>query len=196
MLESLVRALRLDEDERAHLFYLAHQHAPPEPLSARESISPSMRRFLDGLENRPAYVLGRRWDVLAWNTAACAVFGDFASLSSRERNMIWRLFATPGYRQLLDDWEGLARRVLGQFRANVGRYLSDPSFAELINELNAISPEFRAWWPDHVVHGSPDGLKIFNHPTRGRLVFEHLTLQLLDAPDLKVVIYSLVEPCG
>ena len=64
---------------------------------------------------------------------------------------------------------------------------------ELIQDLMLRSPEFRAWWPDHEVLGTPEGHKTFNHPQAGYLMFEHFTFQVFDAPDLKVNVYTPLD---
>ncbi|HEX6482725.1 MAG TPA: helix-turn-helix transcriptional regulator [Ktedonobacteraceae bacterium] len=193
VLESLVQALRLNANEREHLFFLAHQQPPPERAMEPETVSPTLQRFLDHQGLSPALVLGPRWDTVAWNEAARVVFGDFRQMTTRERNAVWRLFTSPPYRQLLVDWEGDARRLLAQFRASCGRYPGDPRLRELIQDLLMRSPEFRAWWPDHEVLGAPEGHKTVNHPQAGYLMFEHLTFQMFDAPDLIVNVYTPLD---
>jgi transcriptional regulator with XRE-family HTH domain len=190
VLERLVQALRLNINEREHLFFLAHQQSPPARAPEIETVSPTLQHFLDHQQLSPASVLGRRWDVIAWNEAAEVVFGDFGQMTAFERNTVWRIFTSPAHRRILVDWEGHARRVLAQFRATCGRYPGDPRLAELIQALMQRSPEFRAWWPDHEVLGTPEGRKTFDHPQVGLLTFEHLTFQVFDAPDLKVNIYT------
>ncbi len=192
VLESIAAALRLTPDERRHLFLLADQPLGAALSPASETVSAAHQRVLDGLGVNPAYMTGRRSDILAWNRAATAVLGDFAALPARERNTIWRLFATADC-HLFADWEDLAQRALAQFRADSARYVGDPWFAELIDDLQRVSPEFRAWWPRHDVLGMPDGRKVLNHPTAGRLALEHTTFQVPDAPDLKLVVYTPLE---
>jgi hypothetical protein len=193
VLESLVHTLHLNANEREHLFFLAHQQPPPERTMEPESVSPTLQRFLDHQGLSPAFVLGPRWDVVAWNEAARVVFGDYGQMTTRERNAVWRLFTSTTHRHLLVNWEGHARRVLAQFRATCGRYPGDPRLTELINDLMLRSPEFRAWWPDHEVLGAEEGQKTFNHPQVGYLMFEHLTFQVFDAPDLKVNVYTPLD---
>ena len=193
VLESLVQALHLNVNEREHLFFLAHQQPPPARAKEMETVSPTLQHFLDHQGLSPAFVLGRRWDVVAWNEAARVVFGDFGQMTAFERNSVWRMFTSSAHRHRLVDWEGHARRVLAQFRATCGRYPGDPRLTELIQELMLRSPEFRAWWPDHEVLGTPEGQKTFDHPQAGYLMFEHLTFQVFDAPDLKVNVYTPLE---
>lgn len=193
VLERLVQALHLNGNEREHLFFLAHQQPPPTRLMETETVSPTLQHFLDHQHLSPAFVLGRRWDVVAWNDAARVVFGDYEQMTTFERNSVWRIFTSAAHRHMLVDWEGHARRVLAQFRATCGRYPGDPRLIELIQDLMLRSPEFRAWWPDHEVLGTPEGHKTFNHPQVGVLMFAHLTFQVFDAPDLKVNVYTPLE---
>src|SRR5258707_13973429 len=88
VLESLVQALHLHAQEREHLFLLAHQQPPPERAMEPETVSPTLQRFLDHQGLSPAFVLGRRWDVVAWNEAARVVFGDFPQMTTHERNAV------------------------------------------------------------------------------------------------------------
>ena len=155
VLESLVQVLQLDASEREHLYLLACQHLPPELPLVNETVSPILQHFLDHLGTCPAYVTGQRWDIVAWNEAACAAFGDFRKMTERERNIVWRAFTSPTYRQLLVDWEGLAQHILARFRASCRRFLGDPWLTELIEDLTLSSPEFREWWPRHDVQGTP-----------------------------------------
>src|SRR5260370_32520294 len=67
VLESLARVLRLTPNERRHLFLLAGQPLPPSASPAEESIGSALQHVLDDLNPSPAYVLGRRYDYLAWN---------------------------------------------------------------------------------------------------------------------------------
>ena len=128
VLESLVQALHLHTHERAHLFFLAHQQPPPERAMEPETVSPTLQRFLDHQGLSPAFVIGRRWDVVAWNEAARVVFGDYSQMTTHERNTVWRIFTSPTHRHQLVDWEGYARRVLAQFRATMA-LISHPARA-------------------------------------------------------------------
>jgi hypothetical protein len=91
------------------------------------------------------------------------------------------------------DWDKHARRILAQFRTSYGRFPGDPWMTELINDLLAASPEFRAWWSDHEVLRGPEGKKVLNHPQAGYLAFEHLMFQMYDEPDLKVIVYTPIN---
>lgn len=190
VLERLVQVLCLDVNERNHLFLLAQQQPPPPLLQETEIVSPALQHFLDQFGARPAFVSGRRWDILAWNDAADALYGDHSRMTSRERNTIWGIFTNPLARQFIVNWESDARHLLAQFRNSCARHPGDPRLTELIQDLMLASPEFRAWWPDHEIHSGQEGQKTLNHPQVGYLQFERLTFQVFDTPELKITVYT------
>jgi len=158
-----------------------------------ESISPALQQLLSDLNPSPAYVLGRRYDYLAWNEAADALFSISEVISDTSspyaRNIVWRFFTNPTTRER-PNWEVVARATLAEFRAANARYPGDPWFEELIEDLKQVSPEFCRWWPHHDVRSSLDGHKTIEHPTLGSLEFEHFTLQVLTNPDIRIMIYT------
>ena len=187
LLESLVRTLQLDENERTHLFLLARRQPPPVETFSHTTISPTLQNFLDQLGTSPAYVVDARFNVLAANKACRVVFGSSETMSERERNSIWRLFTSPTFEKNA-EWEEFARLLLAQFRAEYGRFIEDPWWAEQIAELSRISPEFRELWARHEVINTPEGRKVMHHALVGKLAFEFLMLQRVDASDLRVLI--------
>ena len=139
----------------------------------------------------PAYVLGRRWDLLAWNSAAELVFSFSEIAPPHTRNYLWRTFTHPALRRN-PQWETLARSLTAQFRAVSGRYPDDSGFSELVADLRRMSEEFRLWWSSHDVRAAVDGHKTMHHPVLGTLEFEHVTLGVPTAPDQQVVILTCV----
>lgn len=94
VLEGIACALQLTSDERAHLFMLALQQLPPDTYPQKEALSPAIRRIVNSFEAGPAYVTGYQFDVLAWNQAACVLFGNYNLMTSRERNFVWYFLPT------------------------------------------------------------------------------------------------------
>jgi transcriptional regulator with XRE-family HTH domain len=189
VLESLAHALLLHADEKAHLFFLARQTLPPDSVSRQETVSPLLQRFLDQLEPNPAYLTGRRWDLLAWNRAACVVLGEVDAFAPDQRNILRLVFTDQEFRQRVVDWEVVAQRVLAQFRLSSGCATGDPWFRVLIEDLKRTSQEFRAWWPRHEIKGRQSGRKELVRSDVGHLVLEHTTFQVSENPVLKVVVY-------
>jgi transcriptional regulator with XRE-family HTH domain len=190
VLESLAKALRLRPAERAHLIRLGRgEPAPPLPPE-RETVSPALKRLLDSLSPKPAYLLGRRWDFLYYNRAAAALFGELDGLPAAKRNQVWLVFMHPAWRALYPDWEIAARRLLARFRVAHAEHVGDPAFESLIAKLLEGSPEFRRWWPEHEVLGSGEGRKDIEHPVAGRLEFEHAVFLHAERTEQRLVLYS------
>ncbi len=190
--EAIARALRLTPAERAHLILLGRGEEAPACKPPPESISPTLRRLIENLGPNPAMVLGRRWDYLAWNRAACALFGDFDSIPRPARNHLWQLFMNPIRREMLPDWEETARLAAAKFRADSARHLGDPSFEDLIQELRQASPEFCKAWKRHEVARVGEGRKEIHHPIAGTLVFEHAVFNPVEASEQRLTLYSPV----
>src|SRR6478735_2418276 len=76
VLHSLASALKLTLVEERHLLLLAGQElvAAPTTVPDSEVVTPALRRVVDALDPHPAFVIGRRWDVLVWNRAAQILF--------------------------------------------------------------------------------------------------------------------------
>src|SRR3954452_23005837 len=83
-IDALARALRLTKTEHAHLRALARN--PDARAFTRETVPSPLERLIKGL-NQPAYITGRRWDILAWNAAAIDLFGDFGRIAEPDRNI-------------------------------------------------------------------------------------------------------------
>jgi hypothetical protein len=193
VLESLVRALLLDADERDYLFFLAHQQPPPDIATTVETVNPSLQRYLDHLGDTPAYVTGKYWDIVAWNDAARITFLDYPRLENhRDRNMLWHFFTWPASQEIMLNREELARWLIAAFRRSYGRYL-DTQLTKLVQDLMTQSPEFQALWPKHEVMSGSPGLTRVNHPLIGALVFDQRRFQVIDAPDLTVTIFTPMD---
>ena len=194
LLESLARVLRLDTNERAHLFLLALRQPPPVETFSPMTINPTLQQFLQQLGTTPACVVDARLNVVEWNAAFHATIGVgsgySAMMSERERNMIWRLFTPPLLQKESEEWEKLARVFLAQFRAGYGRFINDPWWGTQIAELSRISPEFRELWARHDVLTKPEGCKSIPHPLVGELTLDFFLLQVVDSCDLRLLIYS------
>jgi len=189
VLESLASALRLNPNERRHLFFLAGESLPPSLSAHKESIGAALQRMLDGLHPNPA-VLGRRWDFVAWNEAANEVFSISAASPPHEFNLIWRYFTDPVWKRRFKNFDQKAKGMIAEFHTASARYVADSSFAGLIEDLKRVSPEFNRLWLQHETPGSLDGFKEVEHPDMGHLEFDHNTLQIPNDPDMRVMIYT------
>jgi transcriptional regulator with XRE-family HTH domain len=193
VLAALADALRLDAAERRHLFILNDRPPPgPRPIGP-ERVEQPLLRMLDSLTSQPAYVLGRRWDVLAWNRAAELLFGNYGALDGDHRNIMHILFADKSHRKLLVDWDDVASTALAMFRADSARYAGEPDFERLIGTLMRISPEFRKLWPRQEVLRTASNHKRINHPVVGRMTFEYTSFEVAGQAEMKLVVYTPLE---
>jgi transcriptional regulator with XRE-family HTH domain len=187
--DALARALKLSKAEHAHLRMLARD--TDARAFAIEIVPETIGRMLDGL-NQPAYITGRRWDLLAWNAAAEEVFA-FGRLREEDRNVLLLMFTNTRTRRLFgSSWAEEARRMVAQFRASHDVWAGDPAFNTLLERLRQGSPEFSRWWGAHEVRGTAAGRKILNHPKKGVVQYEYTSFQANDDPALKLVIYTPV----
>ncbi|HZU03840.1 MAG TPA: XRE family transcriptional regulator, partial [Ktedonobacteraceae bacterium] len=190
-------ALQLTPAERQHLFLLADLQPPVDTDGSDEQVSPALHRVLEALNPVPACIVGRRWNFLAWNTAADHVLALSKSVPPYNYNAVWRIFVNPLSRHIYNPkWEEVAQKVLAEFRADSARFADEEWFKHLIADLQRVSPEFRAWWPRHDVRGRSDVPKDIEHPVVGGLRFEHTTLQVPAQPELKIMIYTPLPGTG
>ncbi|USQ85772.1 helix-turn-helix transcriptional regulator [Streptomyces phaeoluteigriseus] len=184
VLDAIATALRLDESERAHLHELARapKRGKAAPRSRPERVPPATGTLLAALEGTPALVMGRRSDVLAWNTQGHALFAghldrDSPAEPGRRPNMAKLVFLDAHTRDLYTDWPAKARAVVGNLRLTAGRYPQDPLLAALVGELTMRSPEFAAMWADHRIVACDVADYEMHHPTVGTLTVTQQTLQ-------------------
>jgi transcriptional regulator with XRE-family HTH domain len=193
VLSALADALRLDAAERRHL-YILNDRTPPEPKpTGPERVELPLLRMLDSLTGQPAYVLGRRWDVLAWNRAAELLFGDYGNLEGDQRNIMHILFANKEHRKLLVDWSEVASTALAMFRADSARYAGDADFERLINHLMSVSGEFRQLWSRQDVLRSLGSHKRIKHAIAGRMTFEYTSFDVTGQAGMKLVVYTPLD---
>ncbi|MEU5093396.1 helix-turn-helix transcriptional regulator [Streptomyces sp. NPDC020996] len=194
VLDSIARALRLSDAEHAHLVHLAKpkQHKK-KPAGRTQQVRGALRQLLDTMDTVPAYVTGRRSDILAWNRMAAAVFGDWAELPAQERNWARLVFLRPDYRDLFVQWEQKASDVVSFLRMEAGRCPDDPRLSSLVGELSVKSEEFRCLWAMHDVKEKGYGVKNLRHPLVGDLTLSYESFRLADDAEQVLVTYH-AEP--
>src|SRR5216684_3899237 len=83
-----------------------------------------------------------------------------------------------------------ALRLTPNERRNLFLLAGQPLPPPVSPAQESVSPEFCRWWPHHDVRSALDGHKVIEHPILGYLEFEHLTLQVLTDPDIRIMIYT------
>ncbi len=191
VLDSLAGALRLGAAERAHLHDLVH--GDPTPHAPAESLSPTVAALVDRLDPCPTYVTGRRFDILAANRAARALWTDWNALEPEARNILLWMFTDPAARSVFVAWEAEASEQLARFRASSDRHPNDPGFRGLIEHLHHASPDFHSWWPRHKIAPLSSGTKRLRHPVLGEFDLHQVVLQVADRPEQKLVTFAAAD---
>ncbi len=191
-IEALGQALNLNPIEFAHLRTLA-EAGGRQPFR-REEVPDVLCRLVASLPE-PAYLTGQCFDVLAWNAAAAALFGDFGRLADEDRNVLhWMLTDTQARRVFGETWANEARGVVALFRTAYDLWPGEPVFAAIVERVRGQSPEFDGWWSEHGIGAPLSGTKSLCHPTLGLVRYDHASFQANDDPRLKLAIYTLNKP--
>jgi len=191
--DRIARALMLTDVEREHLFLLGLGHPPEVRYKNDRGVTPRLQRVLEALEPSPAFIRTATWDVIAWNRAAAIILIDYETLPPEQRNILRFIFLDPRVRAAQQDWESVARFVLGAFRADAARAGAAAEIAPLVEELCQLSPEFEAMWRDKNVHSHGEGVKQMHHRVLGPITFEYSAFAVDGRPDLSMVVYNPVE---
>ena len=195
VLNRIAAGLMLTEPEREHLFMLGLGR-PPEVLYRNvDSVTPRLQRVLDALDPSPAIIKTATWDVVAWNRAAAAMLTDYSKLPREQRNILRLMFGNPRVRDAQDDWQSVARFVVGSFRADATRAGAGAEITQLVEELCRISPEFEALWRDNdVVPAHGEGVKRLRHPEIGLIELEFSVFAVDGRPELGMIVYNPATP--
>jgi transcriptional regulator with XRE-family HTH domain len=196
VLESVARALQLDEAERHHLSDLvraANATGPARRRAVQERVRPSVQRLLDAITEAPAFVLNTRIDILAANRLGEAFYSELFTDPARPVNSARFVFLNPRASEFFLDWDTVANDAVGILRAAAGRDPYDRRLSDLIGELSTRSEEFRVRWAAHNVKLHRTGVKRFHHPLVGELTLNFESLELPADPGQAMLVYT-AEP--
>jgi hypothetical protein len=190
LLAALVRALRLTEDERDHLYLLAG-HRPPVGRLAGNHVRPGLLYLLDRLEGTPVHLLSDLGDLLAQNALAQALFGCVCTVEEPDRNIVLRWFTDPFVREAypVEEHDHYSRQYVADLRAAVARRGADETATALVERLHKASPEFTAIWELHEVAVRRTGRLRVRHPEIGPIEFDCETL-LTPAEDQRLIVFT------
>ncbi|MFJ1806506.1 MULTISPECIES: helix-turn-helix domain-containing protein [unclassified Streptomyces] len=193
VLDSIARALRLSDAEHAHLTHLAKPKHKKKQSGRPQQVRSALLQLLDTMDSVPAYLVGRRSEILGWNRMAAAVFGDWAELPVAERNWARLVFLRPDYQDLFVDWEQKAIDIVCVLRMDAGCYPDDPRLSALVGELSVKSEDFRRLWATHDVKEKSHGVKELRHPLVGELSLHFEGFRLAGDGEQSLVTYH-AEP--
>ncbi|RWR27301.1 XRE family transcriptional regulator [Sinirhodobacter populi] len=194
VLDRIAAGLMLTEPEREHLFMLGLGRLPEPRYTAPTGVTPRLQRVLDTLSPSPAIIRTALWDVLAWNEAAAALLVDYALLPREERNVLRLLFSSPRAKVRQQNWESMARYVVGAFRADAARAGAGAKAGvkRLVDDLSRLSPDFAALWQDSDIARHNEGLKSILHPDAGLVEVEFSAFMVDGRPDLGMLVFNPV----
>ncbi|WP_336880688.1 helix-turn-helix transcriptional regulator [Rhodococcus globerulus] len=198
VLDSLAKALCLDDAERAHLFDLAHAASPvARPPRRRNSKTwlphQSLQWALDAITAGPAFVRNGRMDILAGNMLARAFYGDVYDMPGQPPNIARYTFLDERARDFYPDWDLFAEVTVAILRTEAARDPHNKELHDLIGELSTRCEDFRRRWSAHNVRHHGTGSKTFHHPVVGELTLAYEGLEMAPEPGLTLTIYS-AEP--
>jgi transcriptional regulator with XRE-family HTH domain len=189
VLESLARVLQLDDDGTAYLLSLGAEKPRRTRRRPRPEVVPAGIRALLGSLTLPAFVEGRRFDVLAANPLATALSPRLVT----GRNRLRDVFLDPAEQALYPNWEGAAAALVAGFRESVGTDTDDPRFIELVGELSLASDQFRQLWARHDVRARTGAAVTLAHPQVGELTLDREKLEIGGTDGQLLAIYH-AEP--
>ncbi len=189
VLESLARALQLDDDARLHLYQVAGLGPGAEPGATPERLDPQLLGLMDMWPDNPAIVLGRAYDVLAGNRLAYALFEDFR----QGPNLMLKIFLDPDAQRFYPDWELVAANTVAGFRMLQGNAPHDPRIREILQTLTDRSPEFVRLWERHDARRRRLESKRFHHPAVGELTLRMQAFDVKSSPGQEMIVYR-AEP--
>jgi len=200
VLESISRALRLDDTERAHLFDLARA-ADGIPTSGRSRKRPtaqsgarlSLQWALEAITEGVAFVRDPYQNLLATNALGRAFYSPVIGDGGRTPNLARFQFLDPASRDFYPDWDLFAEMCVGIMRAEAGRDPHDRTMQDLVGELSTRSETFRTLWGAHNVRTHGSGTKRFHHPVAGELTLAYEELAITAEPGLVLLVYT-AEP--
>jgi hypothetical protein len=198
VLESLARALQLDDAERAHLYNLIRASTPAARATRRPPASrvrPAVQRLLDRMTEVPAFIQNGRLDMLAANTLAQALYCDLydgAAIDDRTGipNHGRFLFLDPRSADTYPNWNKVAGDAVTQLRSEAGRRPDDRELNVLIGELSSRSPQFAALWATHNVRWHTTGSKQFRHRVAGDLELDYEAMELAADPGHTLITFT------
>ncbi len=193
VLDKLAAVLKLNEQEKQHLFRLAIGELPRvSPISNTPSIA--LLTMLENLGVCPGLILNYRFDVIARNRAADLVFGYSDNMPELERNVLWRLVHDPRRKSFYENYDDYFNHVLAYFRWMSTNYMEDSELKHFVEQLKQASEEFRDAWSQHAVFDSSmlNHTLQLNHPRLGPISGSYVLLTIFGYPNFTVCIFT---PC-
>jgi transcriptional regulator with XRE-family HTH domain len=192
VLEAVASTLRLDRQERSHLFTLAGLQVGPS--RAECAVLPeSVQKTLDAVSPYPALVLNARYDILAFNEAYCRVVLDLRQVPVEQRNMLWATFVSNEWRCSFVESESMKVHMVAGFRAAMADHLGEPAWQDLVAQLLAGSKLFAQLWERYEVAAPSTRIKLLENDRAGVLRIEPVNLWLSQLGQHRLTVYTAAD---
>lgn len=192
VIDSLSRALRLSDDERTLLFTLCGPAPGHDDQRPRRDVTPSVLELIHRMPDTAALILDAKYDILAWNPLAAALWEDFSGLTPPQRNLMRMFFFEPDPSRRhygVSGSEDFAEFAASQLRAVAERYPRDSDVRTLITELRSGSAEFERLWHAVDVVVPRHQKKSMTHPVVGPIEM-HCNLLMIPDHDQLMVLFT------
>ncbi|WP_197043511.1 helix-turn-helix transcriptional regulator [Saccharothrix sp. NRRL B-16314] len=178
VLHALASALRLGDDERAHLHALARNASgtSPVPRLGAGAPRPGLLHLIEAVRPAAAYVLDQISTVLAVNPEGTALMPGVRECG----NLVRYVFTDRRARSVFVAWDDMARDCVAHLRTVAAADPTSTALADLVAELSAADRDFATLWRHYDVKVKTGSRRAFRHPTAGLVT---LTSEILTAPD-------------
>ncbi|SED48990.1 Helix-turn-helix domain-containing protein [Streptomyces melanosporofaciens] len=169
VLTALARALRLNGDERDHLFHLADRPVPPVTHGPAAQVQPALLGLLDRLATTPAQVITDLHQTLVQNELAAALLGRPPAVRGPAASFVHRWFTDPDARAVYppEDHPHHSRVFVADLQAVAARRGGDTEVRRMVAALRRHSEEFATLWDTHDVALRRTDHKRIVHPALG-----------------------------
>ncbi|QVQ52579.1 helix-turn-helix domain-containing protein [Spiractinospora alimapuensis] len=191
VLRSLAHALRLTPQEHTHLYRLSKAAAgdvcegQAGGADTAVTVRPSVAALLTRLEPTPAFLRDAAGDILAHTRGFAALVAHTGLLESEPANLAWFVFRDPRARQMVGDWEQVAREEAARLYAAAA--VGEGSARRLVEVLRSASPDFAAS-EQHVGPPAGAGAQVWHHPEAGALRLDRECLTPATSAPLEIVV--------
>jgi transcriptional regulator with XRE-family HTH domain len=194
VVEGVAQALRLGDDERAHLDRLLAALTPEVRKRRRrpvtETVGDGVQVVLDALPTLPAVVQNARLDVVAANALGRVLYAPVFDLEGPPNSARFLFLDEFRARRLFPHWERIADDTVALLRIEAGRHPDDRAMVELIGQLSTRSAAFRTRWARNDVRAHNAGVKVFTHPLVGELALPYENLLVDAAADHTITVFT------
>ncbi|MFQ6391846.1 helix-turn-helix transcriptional regulator [Nocardia sp. KC 131] len=181
VVDALAEALLLEGAQRHHFGWLAltsaNEERCPKAPTAQESVSPAIQTILRALHPTPAFVVGRRLNVLGWNPAWEDLAKPLGLLDDPTQvNLAFYTFMHPLARSVMRNWSEVADGFSAELARAKMRWPGDDRLLEVINALHH-DPDFAGRWQPHRLQERMMAALHLDHPEHGDLKVAFETLE-------------------